>query len=444
MQRDLVIDAARDVPPPPSSDPMRPPRSEVGLVGWLRHNLFSSWSNTLLTLIGLYVAWKLIGGVVSWGIVNAVWTGDSGEACRAEGSGACWAFIKAKFSQFVYGRYPETERWRVDLVFVMALAGLVPLMVPRIPYKAVSAGFTFFIFPVIAFWLLAGGTPSRGAGLLDAAGLALAIGGVSLLGLSRSESARITPQTARLAAGLALAVAFPLVMRWLLSTSGLVVLPTVPTELWGGLLVTLVVASVGIAGSFPVGIALALGRRSKMPFVRWASIGFIEFVRGVPLITVLFMASVMLPLFLPAGVTFDKLLRALFGVALFAGAYMAETIRGGLQAIPRGQFEAAEALGLSYPQRMGLIILPQALKLVIPGIVNSFVGLFKDTSLVLIIGLFDLLGIVQLNLTDAKWFANSTAMTGYVFAGLVFWVFCFGMSRYSQMIERRLAQGERR
>ena len=218
---------------------------------------------------------------------------------------------------------------------------------------------------------------------------------------------------------------------------GVLGLPVVPTELWGGLLVTLVVASVGIAGSFPVGIALALGRRSRMPFARWASVGFIEFVRGVPLITVLFMSSVMLPLFLPAGVSFDKLLRALVGVALFAGAYMAETIRGGLQAIPRGQFEAAEALGLSYPQRMALIILPQALKLVIPGIVNSFVGLFKDTSLVLIIGLFDVLGIVQLNLTDAKWFANTTAMTGYVFAGLVFWIFCFGMSRYSQMIERR-------
>jgi len=234
------------------------------------------------------------------------------------------------------------------------------------------------------------------------------------------------------------------VIRWLLSTSGLIVLPPVPTELWGGLLVTLVVASVGITGSFPVGIALALGRRSRMPFVRWASVGFIEFVRGVPLITVLFMASVMLPLFLPAGVSFDKLLRALVGVALFAGAYMAETIRGGLQAIPRGQFEAGQALGLSYAQRMALIILPQALKLVIPGIVNSFVGLFKDTSLVLIIGLFDVLGIVQLNLTDAKWFANSTAMTGYVFAGFVFWIFCFGMSRYSQMIERRLAAGDRR
>jgi general L-amino acid transport system permease protein len=445
MQRDLVIDtAAPNAQPPGPSEPMRPPRSEIGLIGWLRHNLFSTWGNTLLTLIGLYITWKLVDGIINWGIVNAVWSGDGGEACRVEGSGACWAFIKAKFSQFIYGRYPDTERWRVDFVFVMALAGLVPLMIPRIPGKAWSAGYTLFVFPILAFWLLVGGTPARGAGLIDALGLALAAVGIACFALARSSGTRIPPHTLRLIGGLSLAVAFPLVVRWLLSTSGLIVLPTVPTELWGGLLVTLVVASVGITGSFPVGIALALGRRSRMPFVRWASIGFIEFVRGVPLITVLFMASVMLPLFLPAGVTFDKLLRALFGVAMFAGAYMAETIRGGLQAIPRGQFEAAQALGLSYAQRMGLIILPQALKLVIPGIVNSFVGLFKDTSLVLIIGLFDLLGIVQLNLTDAKWFANSTAITGYVFAGFVFWVFCFGMSRYSQMIERRLALGDRR
>jgi general L-amino acid transport system permease protein len=205
------------------------------------------------------------------------------------------------------------------------------------------------------------------------------------------------------------------------------------------MLVTLVVAAVGIVGSFPIGIALALGRRSRMPVARWVSIGFIEFVRGVPLITILFMANNMLPLFMPGGVTIDGLLRALLGVMFFQGAYMAETIRGGLQAIPRGQFEAADALNLSYGQKMSLIVLPQALKLVIPGIVNSIVGLTKDTSLVLIIGLFDLLGIVQLNLADPKWFSPSTAMTGYVFVGLVFWVICFGMSRYSQFIERRLS-----
>jgi general L-amino acid transport system permease protein len=181
-----------------------------------------------------------------------------------------------------------------------------------------------------------------------------------------------------------------------------------------------------------------------MPIARWASIFFIEAVRAVPLITILFMSSVMLPLFLPEGVSFDKLLRALIGVMLFSGAYMAETIRGGLQAIPRGQFEAADALGLSYAQKMGFIVLPQALKLVIPGIVNSFVGLAKDTSLVLIIGIFDLLGVVQAGLTDAKWAAPTTAMTGYVFAGFVFWVICFGISRYSAWLEQRLAAGDRR
>ena len=426
-----------------ASAPMPPPRSEVGVIGWLRHNLFSSWSNALLTVVALYLIWQLIDGIVSWGIIHAVWSGEDGSACRVEGSGACWVFVRAKIGQFIYGRYPEGLRWRVDLVFVMALAGLLALMIPPIPGKAWSAAYTFFIFPVIAFWLLTGSASGPGAGPIDLLGLGLAIAGAIALTLSRSKSTRVAPQKLRLVGGVCLVLAYPLLARWLLSTSGLVDLRPVPTELWGGLLVTLVVASVGITGSFPVGIALALGRRSRMPFIRWASVGFIEFVRGVPLITVLFMSSVMLPLFLPKDVSFDKLVRALVGVALFAGAYMAETIRGGLQAIPRGQFEAGQALGLSYAQRTGLIILPQALKLVIPGIVNSFVGLFKDTSLVLIIGLFDILNIIQFNLTDAKWFANSTAITGYVFAGLIFWIFCFGMSRYSQMIERRLA-GDRR
>jgi general L-amino acid transport system permease protein len=359
----------------------RPPRATVGPVAWMRDNLFSSWGNTFLTLLGAYIAYKAAAAVIEWGILNATFIGADGSACTREGAGACWPYVTAKFAQFMYGRYPEPERWRVDLVYILALAGLVPLMVPRVPGKFWNAIYVFAIFPVLAFILLVGG----------------AFG-----------------------------------------------LPHVGTELWGGLLVTLVVASVGITGSLPIGILLALGRRSKMPIVRWVSVAFIEFVRGVPLITVLFMASVMLPLFLPPGMTFDKLLRALIGVALFSAAYMAEVIRGGLQAIPRGQFEAAEALGLSYPQRMGLIILPQALKLVIPGIVNTFIGLFKDTSLVLIIGLFDLLGIVQLNNADSKWFSPTTAMTGYVFAGFIFWLFCFFMSRYSQMIERRLATGHER
>jgi general L-amino acid transport system permease protein len=359
----------------------RPPSTSIGPIAWLRVNLFSSWSNTFLTILALWIVYQAVTAAVEWAFLDATWEGPDGEACAREGAGACWPFVADWFGQFMYGRYPESERPRVNLTYVLALAGLVPLMIPRIPGKLWSSIYLLTVFPVLATILLSGG----------------------VFGLEH-----------------------------------------VPTDFWGGLLVTLVISSSGIAAAFPLGILLALGRRSQMPIVRWLSIGFIEFVRGVPLITVLFMASVMLPLFLPAGWSVDKLLRALIMVALFSAAYLAEVIRGGLQAIPRGQFEAADALGLSYAQKMGLIILPQALKLVIPGIVNSFISLFKDTSLVLIIGIFDLLGMVQASLSAPKWLSPTTPMTGYVFAGVVFWVFCFGISRYSQFIERRLAAGGQR
>ena len=221
-------------------------------------------------------------------------------------------------------------------------------------------------------------------------------------------------------------------------------LETVETNSWGGLLVTLVVAVVGIVFSLPLGILLALGRRSTLPAVRFLSIIFIEFWRGVPLITVLFMSSVMLPLFLPQGVDFNKLLRALIGVMLFAAAYQAEVVRGGLQAIPKGQFEGAQALGLNYWRMMSIVILPQALTLVIPGIVNTFIGLFKDTSLVLIISLFDLLGATQAAISDNEWATPVQASTGYLVAALIFWLFCFGMSRYSLFMERKLRKGQSR
>ena len=353
-----------------------------GTIDWLRDNLFSSWGNTALSLMSLVIIWFVVSSFVDWALLSAVFTGSDGSACNKPGAGACWPFITHKFGLFMYGRYPDPERWRINLTYVLALAGLVPLMIPRVPGKLWLSIYLLTVFPIVGFILVRGG------------------------------------------------------IFWL---------PHINTALWGGLFLTLVVAIVGIVASFPIGILLALGRRSQLPIVRWVSIGFIEVVRGVPLVTVLFMASVMLPLFLPPEVTFDKLLRALIGVALFSAAYLAEVIRGGLQAIPRGQFEAADALGLSYPQKMGFIILPQALKLVIPGIVNSFIALFKDTSLVLIIGLFDLLGIVQQSITaDAKWFSPQTAATGYFFAGVVFWIFCFGMSRYSAFLEHRLASGDRR
>jgi general L-amino acid transport system permease protein len=366
------------VPPSP------PPSNSIGTMAWLRENLFSSPLNAAITiLVGLLLAWA-IPPMVQWLFIDAVWTGENREACLPTEErpvvGACWAFVNAKFGQFLYGRYPVEERWRVDLTYLIFAVGLIALAVPRIPFKRYTALFMLIAFPVIAYVLLYGGFG----------------------------------------------------------------LPVVETSLWGGLLVTLVVAVTGIVASLPLGILLALGRRSKLPIVKLFSVVFIEFWRGVPLITVLFMASVMLPLFLPTGVTFDKLLRALIGVALFSSAYMAETIRGGLQAIPKGQYEAGAAVGLGYWQTMGLIILPQALKIVIPGIVNSFIALFKDTSLVLIIGLFDVLGIVQLNFTDANWAAPTVPKTGFIFAGLIFWVFCFGMSRYSQYIERRLETGHRK
>ena len=358
-----------------------PPRARGGPILWMRENLFSSWTNTALTLLALWLTYQFAVTVLGWAVLDATWQGRDGSDCTRADAGACWPFVSAWFGQFMYGRYPEPERWRVNLTYLLAVAGLAPLMIPQVPRKLWSTLYLLAVFPVLAVVLLSGG----------------------VFGIGH-----------------------------------------VPTDLWGGLLVTLVIASTGIAAALPIGILLALGRRSPMPIVRWLSIGFIEIVRGVPLITVLFMASVMLPLFLPERWTIDKLVRALIMVALFSAAYLAEVVRGGLQAIPRGQFEAADALGLSYAQKMGLIVLPQALKLVIPGIVGTCIGLFKDTSLVLIVGIFDLLGMAQAASSSPAWLSPSTPMTAYVVAGAIFWIFCFGMSRYSQMLERRLAAGGER
>ncbi|CAG0955677.1 MAG: amino acid ABC transporter permease [Rhizobiaceae bacterium] len=368
----------------------KPPHGARGLAAWLKKNLFASTGDTILTVVGLLLVAAILPPFIRWAFLDAAWVGADRSVCstvvqggvQPEGwSGACWPFVKAKFELFMFGRYPIDERWRVILVGVMFVALLVPLLMPRAPRKGLNALLFFIVFPVVAFVLLVGGW----------------------FGLEHVE-----------------------------------------TSLWGGLLVTLVISYVGISVSLPLGVLLALGRRSKLPVLKMLSVIFIEAVRGVPLVTVLFMASVMLPLFLPPGTTFDKLLRALIGVALFASAYMAEVIRGGLQAIPKGQYEGADSLGLGYWQKMGLIVLPQALKLVIPGIVNTFIGLFKDTSLVSIIGMFDLLGIVRQAFSDTNWASPQTPMTGLVFAGFIFWIFCFGMSRYSIYTEKRLDTGHRK
>lgn len=358
-----------------------PPVRSGGIVAWARNNLFSNWWNTLLTILGLFLLYAMIAPIVQFGLIDAVWEGVDRTACLAADTGACWAMVKAKMGQYIYGRYPLDERWRVDIVFYSGLLLLIPVLIPSIPGKKWNVLLLLLVYPVTSFVLLTGG----------------------MFGLEPVE-----------------------------------------TTLWGGLLVTLVVAVTGIVASLPLGILLALGRRSSMPIVQMISIIFIEFWRGIPLITVLFMSSVMLPLFLPEGVSFDKLLRALIGVALFSAAYMAEVVRGGLQAIGKGQYEGAQALGLSYWKTMNFIVLPQALKHVIPGIVNSFIALFKDTTLVLIIGLFDLLGIIQLGYTDPNWSTPVTSHTGYLFAAVIFWIFCFSMSRYSVFMENRLHTGHKR
>ncbi|OJU02883.1 MAG: amino acid ABC transporter permease [Rhizobium sp. 63-7] len=370
--------------------PERAPLQTTGVVGWLRRNLFGSVTDAILTAFGIIILALLVPPIVEWLFVNAVWLGNDRSVCATLGqggiqpdewSGACWAYVGAYFKQFMFGTYPIDLRWRPTLVGILFVALLTPLLIPRVPHKGWNALALFVVFPIVAAVLLLGG----------------------VFGLEHVETAS-----------------------------------------WGGLMVTLIISFVGIGVSLPLGILLALGRRSQMPVIKMLCIAFIELIRGVPLITVLFMASVMLPLFLPAGWTVDKLLRALVGVSIFASAYMAEVIRGGLQAVPKGQYEGADSLGLSYWQKMRLVVMPQAIKLVIPGIVNTFIGMFKDTSLVSIISMYDLLGNVRKSFSDPTWASPVTPMTGLVFAGFVFWLFCFGMSRYSSFVERRLDTGHKR
>jgi general L-amino acid transport system permease protein len=332
------------------------------------------------TILTFALGYLVISAV--WSIMDwAVINADWVGATRDACSrdGACWVFISVRWEQFMYGFYPETELWRPRLFFATLALFIGLLMYEKTPKRGWLFMFFVNIYPFIIGALLYGG----------------------VFGLE-----------------------------------------VVETHKWGGLLVTLIIALVGIVVSLPIGIVLALGRRSEMPIIRSISTIYIEAWRGVPLITVLFMASVMLPLFLSEGSETDKLIRALIGVVMFSAAYMAEVVRGGLQAIPKGQYEAADALCLSYWKKMRLVILPQALKITIPSIVNTFIGLFKDTSLVLIIGMFDVLGIGQAANTDPEWLGF--AIESYVFVALVFWVFCFGMSRYSIYLENKLHTGHKR
>ncbi len=339
---------------------------------WLRANLFSSITSTIITLLLLALVAKMLVSFVQWGVLHAVWSvpGNDTSACRAaHGLGACWAVIPEKYRFILFGTYPYEEQWRPAIAMLIFIA-----------LFCVSCLRSFWRRELVLIWAIA----------------------LSLIGL----------------------------LMW----GGVFGLSFVSQERWGGLPVTLILATFGLAFGFPLGILVALGRRSKLPAIHSVCVIYVELIRGVPLISLLFMASVMFPLFMPDGVNIDKLLRAQIAFVLYAGAYLAEVIRGGLQAVPRGQSEAADALGLSYWQKNRLIVLPQAIRHVIPPLVNTFIAFFKDTSLVLIIGIFDLLTTAKTAIVDPAWQQFSVEV--YVFVAVIYFVFCFAMSRYSRSLEQ--------
>jgi general L-amino acid transport system permease protein len=358
----------------------------IGPWAWARTNLFGSVWSTAVTLALGYIIVRVLFSLVEWGLVHAVWTvpyGPTGIADTAvcqnvKGVGACWAVLADKYRLILFGRYPYDEQWRPAVV-VLLFIGLY----------IVSAMRRFWRKELLLVWIAT-----------------LTVVGILMWG-------------------------------------GIFGLTEVTEDYWGGLPITLILATFGAAFSFPLAILVALGRRStKLPAVKMLCVLYVELIRGVPLIAVLFMASVMFPLFMPAGVNVDKLLRAQIAFILFAGAYLAEVIRGGLQALPKGQAEAADALGLSYWKKTGFIILPQALRLVIPPLVNTFIGFFKDTSLVLIIGLFDLLTMGKVALSDPPWASFSTEV--YLGLAVIYIAFCFAMSKYSRSLERQLSRSRLR
>ena len=361
-----------------------PPVMTIGVLGWLRANLFSSWLNTVLTVAGLLLLWRIVPPLLGWAFFNADFSGTTGEECTA--AGACWAWLDQRINQFLYGFYPADSYWRVNVSLILLIPAVAYVLFDKLPYARYGRWYAL-AYPVIAAFLLVGALP-----VYDGQGELVG----SLFGIRG-----------------------------------------IPTDKFGGFMLNVVAGLAGIVLSLPIGILLALGRRSQLPAVRLAAIAFIEVIRGVPLITLLFVAIIILELFLPPGLSLDQLIRVMVMITAFSSAYMAEVIRGGLQAIPNGQVEAAKAVGLSYWKLMRLVILPQALKISIPGIVNTFIGLFKDTTLVITIGLFDILGQARLLQTNPDWIGKVDHET-FLIAALFFFVICFSMSRYSVNLEKRL------
>ncbi|TRD23176.1 amino acid ABC transporter permease [Palleronia caenipelagi] len=411
-----------------------PPVREKGVVKWMRENLFSSVPYTILSLLALWAIWSILSSFLPW-LLNGVWNASSLSECRETLDGArggCFAVLSERWNQLLFGfAYPSEFYWRPTLAFVLLFAAAAPVLVPMLPRKLLI--FTL-VYPFLAYWLIWGGTivaPIMGL-------VGLIVGAVVFQTLSHRG----------FAIGVLGAVISAIAIWWIGGSlaggplSGVMALEQVESAKMGGFMLNMILGTVCVSLSLPFGILLALGRQSKLPIIRVFSVCFIEFIRGVPLITLLFVANVVLAYFLPPGTNFDLILRVIIMITMFASAYIAEVIRGGLAALPRGQYEAADSLGLDYAQAMRLIILPQALKISIPGIVNVAVGLFKDTTLVSIISMFDVIGMIRGPiLSSTEW--SGVYWELYGFAALMFFVICYGISQYSQWLERRLATDHR-
>ena len=428
------------------------PMFETSTLGWLHKNLFSSWTNAVLTLLSLYIIYSVVWGLWVWGVADAVWVAkDRRECFDININGACWAGVIQWLDNFFYGRYPRDELWRVNLGGLMLVLWMAPMWLPRVKDKIWIGATTVFLYPFLAGYIFAGGEKGIFMQVMVTLAIVCFIGNTvnAIVGLSSGRGVRdvaiqllgkqkasdATQRNSLLAIfAAAFVVVFVLQMGWTVEE--------ISWTKWGGMFLTLVISGIGIASALPLGIVLALGRRSELPVIRVLCTSFIEIFRSVPLITVLFMATTMFPLFMPEGFVLNKLVQVIIAVSLFSGCYMAETVRAGLQAIPKGQYEAAHTVGLGYWGTMGFVVMPQALKHMIPNIVGSFIGLLKDTTLVSIIGLFDVLGMLRSVSQDVPW--RGLHKEPLIFGAVLFFIICFAMSKYSRHLEVKLSAGANR
>ncbi len=417
-----------------------PPLGQTGIFKWIRENLFSGVLNSVLTILSLVVIWMVLSHTLPW-VFNGIWSAGSLSECReirdatmeANASAACWAVLSERAPQLMFGFYPSDFYWRPILAFVIFMVALVPVLFADVPRKMLILTVTATF---IAYWLMWGGM--IWGPICVARGLVLgAIAYRILVGAAGTIAAVIGAILIPIIYWMFLAGTVSSVLSNILPIG----IDSVESKQLGGFMLAIIIGLAGIILSLPLGILLALGRQSDLFFINKVSVGFIETIRGVPLIVWLFTASLLLNYFLPPGTNFDIILRVIIMVTLFSSAYIAEVVRGGLAALPKGQYEAADALGLDYWKSMRLIVLPQALKISIPGIVNTFIGLFKDTTLVVFIGLLDPIGLSNAIRATTEW--NGIYWELFAFIGLMFFIFCFSMGRYSMYLENKLRREHR-